>query len=136
MHERYCDWPGCERLTMDASHPMCAMHHKRQSRGAPMNAPVRESLDPWERCVVAAIDLADADSDDDEGYARAESRLRNALRMFAAKPSKHGCKHGVQSLGGKARAAALSPETRAEIARRAAVARWAKRRRKRRTGRS
>ncbi len=60
------------------------MHYKRKERGSCMSAPKREQLTPWGRVVEAAIGLRDADSEDDGDYRRCESRLRVAIKRWAA----------------------------------------------------
>jgi hypothetical protein len=69
-----------------------------------------------ERVLQSAIDLVDVDGEDDEAYGRAWEALRKSLEqwsrsLFAAR-------------GGRARIAALTPEQRTELGRRAARARW------------
>ena len=68
---------------------MCDMHAKRGQRGRDMHAPKREKLDPWGRLVTAAIELADADSDDDSDYNKREARLRSAARRWAGVIHRH-----------------------------------------------
>jgi hypothetical protein len=140
----WCQWDGCEKPAMQGDHPYCSMHTKRQQRGTPMNAPEREILPPFERLVQASIDLADADSDDDGEYNRAESRLKAAAKCWVERGAQNmsdgerdmlamllarveARKRHMRKIcreGGLARMRRESPADRAMIARRAAEARW------------
>lgn len=73
----YCDVGDCTNATR-AGHHMCPMHEKRAARDQPLQGPllVDRSLSPWQRVIEACLDLADADSDN--GFRRAENRLRAA----------------------------------------------------------
>lgn len=70
------------------------------------------------RVLEAAIACADADADDDANFAAAEMRMRQALKAHAPRV--------VGALGGRARAAKMTPEERRESARKAVRARWAR----------
>lgn len=77
-----CSYPDC----ICAARPggtLCAMHAQRALRGKEMAAPKRERLTPWARVVEAAIELADADAEDDSEFRRLESHLRVAARRWA-----------------------------------------------------
>lgn len=108
---------GCEEP--EVSNGLCDRCRKRKARGGDLGAPVQERLTPKQRAVEAAIGLADADSEDDKAFPRAEanfaaavSRWRDPLVM-----AEKG------RLGGETRAKVLTAERRQEIARIAAVAR-------------
>jgi alkylated DNA nucleotide flippase Atl1 len=77
-----CIYPGCCEPAKEKG-TMCYMHDKRRARGQPMDSPRREQLTPWARVVEAAIELADADSDDDDEFRRLESHLRVATKRWA-----------------------------------------------------
>lgn len=84
----FCAYPDC----VDQAQPggtLCYAHAKRQWRGQDMRTPKRERLDPWGRVVTAAIELADADSEDDQDFHRREARLRAAARRWAGASVRH-----------------------------------------------
>lgn len=83
-----------------------------------MTAPVRDYLPPRQRVLAAATAAVDADSEDDEAYARAMDNLRKATDRW------HGARRARQA--GLASARALTPEQRRERASKAAAARWRK----------
>lgn len=83
---------------------------KRQKYGGPGS---------FARVLEAGNAVADADSEDDREYHAAEMRMRMAVNDHA--PRLLGAK------GGRKSAAMLTAEQRADRARRAAQARWAKR---------
>ena len=134
-HNRYCERPTCDEPSMDDSHPFCAMHSRRMSRGTPMDQPKRELYNPKERLIVAALGLADCDSEDDEEYRKAEARLvaaAKAITKNCAEPDSkraNACLASIRiqeiaRMGAIARAKILTPERRIEIARIASAIRW------------
>ncbi len=81
MVERYCCVDDCVRVVFRGD--LCSTHMKRQQRGQQLSLPMAEKLvSPWERIHAAAIDLADADSEDDIAYARAVDRLEKAIEAL------------------------------------------------------
>ena len=78
-----CQYPGCDAPSQSEHYQYCYMHAKRLTRGADMSAPRRERLPPWERVVASALELADADSDDDLDFSRKAARLRYAARRWS-----------------------------------------------------
>jgi len=83
-----CCFPGCDEQVSGRGQ-FCDMHYKRAERGQEMSAPRRERLTPWSRVVVAAIDLADADSENDIDFSRREARLRYAARRWVGVRPRH-----------------------------------------------
>lgn len=81
MVDRYCAVPGCYETAAPRG-TMCSMHYKRSLRGVEMSPGKREQLTPWARVVTAAIELADADSEDDNDFQRCAARLRYAARRW------------------------------------------------------
>ena len=81
LFNRCCGYPGCDEKA-SAGGTMCAMHYKRRERGSCMSDPKRERLTPWGRVVEAALELADADTEDDGDYHRREARLRMAAKRW------------------------------------------------------
>lgn len=67
MSDSYCEWGECERETREGR-TLCEMHEKRKQRGQPMSAEPQEKLTPIERFIVAAVRLAETDSDNDAEY--------------------------------------------------------------------
>lgn len=112
-----CEVSGCDRSTR-GGRTYCEMHYKRKQRGLPLHAKVQERLPIRERVIQNAIDLADADTDDDRAYAAALERLKKSVVMWA--------RSIFAAKGGKARAAQMTAEQRSELARRVALARWGK----------
>lgn len=111
---------GCEEP--EVSNGLCDRCRKRKARGGDLGAPVQERLSPRQRVFEAAIDLADADSEDDGAAGRAEANLAAAVSrwrdpLVMAEKGR---------LGGEERAVRLSPERRKEIARMGANARAVK----------
>lgn len=65
-------------------HGLCSTHRKRQVRGTPINAPkVDKSRSHLEVALDASIALADADTSDDEEWARAKDNWRKAVLAYA-----------------------------------------------------
>lgn len=83
----YCAVGDCERETREGR-TRCDLHEKRWQRGkrgAELEAPVEEELTPTGKLVQLALDLADADADDEVEYQRAEAALiRQAKRLAPA----------------------------------------------------
>ncbi len=59
------------------------MHERRRPRGEPLDAPVRERLDPVSALLARALEYADAPSEDDLAWCLAKERLLAAARRFA-----------------------------------------------------
>jgi hypothetical protein len=112
---RLCDDPDCIREAHSGG-KYCAAHAKRLERGDKSSAPIRERLSLRGRVLQLCIDIADADSENDDDYERKWDALEHALREYAD--------HVRGRRGGNARAMMLSPERRREIAQVAAAARW------------
>jgi hypothetical protein len=112
---RLCDDPDCIREAHSGG-KYCAAHAKRLERGGRVGGKVRERLGLRERVLQLCIDLADADSEDEADYERRWDALKHALRAFG--------RHLDAQIGGHARAVALSPVRRREIAKLGATARW------------
>lgn len=78
MHDKYCTVADCLRIAERSG--LCSTHRKRAQRGQQLGLPVAERfLSTWDRLHAAALDLADADTEDDAAYRRAEDRLRKAI---------------------------------------------------------
>ena len=79
--ERYCTVGDCMRLAESGG--LCSAHRKRKQRGVQLGLPMVEKFcSTWDRLHAAAIDLAEADSEDDIAYQRAEDRLRKAVESI------------------------------------------------------
>jgi DNA-binding XRE family transcriptional regulator len=80
----YCRIDGCNDPAETEESGLCAGHRKRKNRGQTVSGPLRaKPRSRWAAVVEAAIDLADADSADDQGYERAEKRLAYAAEQWA-----------------------------------------------------
>jgi uncharacterized protein YjcR len=89
-----CKQPGCEHeATAKAKASFCTMH-KQRLRLAKELAFTSDKIDDfmsallsnneiWSRLTDAALDYADADSEDDKAYQRACNRLRMAARVYS-----------------------------------------------------
>ena len=82
----YCDVPGCEKLPAPR-HLKCWMHYRRQARGGDMQAPPQEVLPPREKLVAAAIELADAETD--EEFDESIRRVVKAAKGMSRRTKSH-----------------------------------------------
>ncbi len=112
-----CDFDGCgrpaERL-VDGERRLCAGHRKQLQRRGHLSPITPRQKSPRERLFDAMLALADADSEDDEAYAKAEERFWAASDAYSAST--------LARKGGLARARSLTPDQRRDIARKAALA--------------
>lgn len=109
-----CEVADCLR-PVHARGKHCAAHAKQHQRGGITHAPVRDRLPLRERIGHLCDELANADSDDDAGYARAWDRLRKAIEEWA-----HALR---QSRAGRARMQSMSPAEQTAFRRQGAKAR-------------
>lgn len=109
-----CSATSCSKPA--AKSGLCWMHLKRKQRGTVAEAPEQERLTPSERVTQAALDLADADTDDDDAYALAVDTLRKAVdRWYRQRAAQRD---------GRKRWLGVSKQTRSDWMRRTAYARW------------
>jgi hypothetical protein len=86
VHVLVCFVDGCDRPATRAG--LCEGHRKRRRRGQALGSPLQERpATPWSRILEGCIALADADSEDDLAFRRAEDRLRKAIDGYAASRS-------------------------------------------------
>jgi hypothetical protein len=76
----YCEAPDCLELS---SGKYCECHKKRAQRGGSMSTPAKKQESPWGRVQEAALQVAEADSDQE--YKAARERLRSAARVWLDK---------------------------------------------------
>ena len=76
-----CCLAGCGRPARTDG-CLCFGHERRRSRGQPLEAPLRERLDPASRVLAAALEYADAPAEDDLRWELARARLLSAARRF------------------------------------------------------
>ncbi len=65
---------------------LCWGHWKRKMRSQPLSTELQAYVrDPVERLFRNALSIADAEDETDEGWQRAKTRFRNALRKYVTK---------------------------------------------------
>lgn len=84
MTTSYCEAPECERETREGR-TYCEAHEKRRQRGQPLSGEIQPRLSPRERLHEAAYRFADASSEDDEEWRRADRALMSVARSVGAR---------------------------------------------------
>ncbi len=75
----FCGYPDCDRPLWRLG--LCQTHGKQRQRGKPLR-PIPERLTPGEAALVAAFELAEANSEDDKEYERLRAAFLRAARAW------------------------------------------------------
>lgn len=82
----YCDVDDCGEVAervLENGRALCSTHRKQLQRTGRLTIVTERPESPRERLFLAALDLRDCDSEDDEKYALAERRFWAAFRAAA-----------------------------------------------------
>lgn len=123
-----CSTEDCDREA--ERNGMCWACLKRRVRGkraeGPKGAPKRPGHELWNlrEAALAYANASDVVEEDEKAFARASDNLRKAAGSYASRlqAQNRGRKGGIE------RARCMSAEERSEAAKRAVMARWAKKR--------
>ncbi len=75
----FCSLPDCDRPLFRLG--LCQAHCKQLQRGQVLH-PIKERLSPAEAALVAALELADADAENDKAWLAARERFQRAVAAW------------------------------------------------------